>query len=142
MRELVLLQKNCATNEGADVLREAISVFAGHGGMEEFSSLQRIFRDVVVKERWERPRNLLLTQIYRDIQRVSGWYSPEAFVASVLDGASQEEIKKFNEQLEDLLERPVIGEVSEASIDAAIEWDSFCTSFFKAYQEMALKEIE
>lgn len=33
LRELVLLQKICATNEGADVLREAISVFAGNGGI-------------------------------------------------------------------------------------------------------------
>lgn len=83
-----------------------------------------------MNKRWERPRNLLLTQIYRDIQRVSGWYSPEAFVASVLDGASQVEIKKFNEQLEDLLQRTVIGEVSEASIDAAIEWDPFLHFLF------------
>ncbi|MGN7401047.1 hypothetical protein ACTHO0_14460 [Cytobacillus praedii] len=111
-------------------MREAISVFAGNGVMEEFSSLPKIFRDVVVNEQWERHRNFLLTQIYRDIQRVSGWYSPAAFVASVLDGASQKEIKKFNEQLEDLLQRPVIGEVGEASIDAAIEWDPFLHFLF------------
>ncbi|MED3574973.1 hypothetical protein [Cytobacillus praedii] len=40
LRELVLLQKICATNEGADVLREAISVFAGNGVMEEFLPCQ------------------------------------------------------------------------------------------------------
>jgi alkylation response protein AidB-like acyl-CoA dehydrogenase len=142
LRELILLQKICVTNEGAEVLREAISVFAGHGVMEEFSSLPRIFRDVVVNEQWEGPRNLLLTQIYRDIQRVSEWYSPAKFVGSVLDGASKETIKGFSLQLEDLLQRPVLGEVNEGSLEAAVEWDAFCDSFFKAYQEVALTEIK
>ncbi|KAF0820801.1 Acyl-CoA dehydrogenase [Bacillus sp. ZZV12-4809] len=141
LRELVLLQKVCVTNEGAEVLRESISVFAGHGVMEEFSSLPRIFRDVVVNEQWEGPRNLLLTQIYRDIQRVADWYPPSDFVAGVLEGASQETINRFAEQLTDLLHRPVCGEVSEASMEAAEEWDVFCDSFFKAYQTIALEEI-
>ncbi|CAH2715632.1 hypothetical protein BACCIP111895_02816 [Neobacillus rhizosphaerae] len=141
LRELVLLQKICATNEGAEILREAISMFAGHGVMEEFSSLPRIFRDVVVNEQWEGPRNLLLTQIYRDLQRVADWYSPVEFVSSVLGGSPQEQIKQFSEQLEDLLQRPVLGEVNEASIEAAAEWDAFCDSFFKTYQQIAVAEI-
>ena len=142
LRELILLQKIGATKEGVEVLREAISVFAGHGVMEEFSSLPRIFRDVVVNEQWEGPRNLLLTQIYRDISRVADWYSPSDFVNNVLDGASQEIIQSFSKQLEDLLQRPVLGEVSEGSMEAALEWDAFCSSFFKAYQEVALSEIK
>ncbi|EWG12984.1 acyl-CoA dehydrogenase family protein [Cytobacillus firmus] len=142
LRELVLLQKICATNEGAEVLRDAISVFAGHGVMEEFSSLPRIFRDVVVNEQWEGPRNLLLTQIYRDIQRVADWYPPADFVSDVLAGASKETIDRFAEQLTDLLQRPVCGEVSEASMEAAEEWDMFCDSFFKVYQTIALEELQ
>ena len=124
------------------MLREAISVFAGHGVMEEFSALPRIFRDVVVNEQWEGPRNLLLTQIYRDLQRVADWYSPSDFVRNVLVGAQHETIEQFSDQLADLLQRPVLGEVSEASMKAAEEWDTFCDSFFKAYQEVALAEIE
>ncbi|WP_102275234.1 acyl-CoA dehydrogenase family protein [Cytobacillus massiliigabonensis] len=142
LRELILLQKICTTNEGADVLREAISVFAGHGVMEEFSSLPRIFRDVVVNEQWEGPRNLLLTQIFRDIQKVSDWYSPAEFVASILNGASEEKKKNFSIQLKEILQRPVLGEVNDDSIDAAIEWDEFCTAIFREYQEIALKELE
>jgi alkylation response protein AidB-like acyl-CoA dehydrogenase len=142
LRELILLQKISATKEGVEVLREAISVFAGHGVMEEFSSLPRIFRDVAVNEQWEGPRNLLLTQIYRDISRVAEWYPPADFVSNVLAGAPQETIEGFSEQLEDLLQKPVLGEVSEASIDAALEWDAFCNAFFKAYQEVALSEIK
>ncbi|SDM55017.1 Acyl-CoA dehydrogenase, C-terminal domain [Bacillus sp. OK048] len=142
LRELVLFQKICATNEGAEVLRDAISVLAGHGVMEEFSALPRIFRDVVVNEQWEGPRNLLLTQIYRDLHRVADWYAPTDFVHTLLTGASQETIEQFSNQLEDLLQRPVLGEVNEASMKAAEEWDTFCDSFFKAYQEVALAEIE
>lgn len=142
LRELVLLQKICATNEGAEILRDAISIFAGHGVMEEFSSLPRIFRDVVVNEQWEGPRNLLLTQIYRDIQRVADWYTPSDFVSNVLAGATHETIQSFSNQLEDLLQKPVLGEVNDASIEAAAEWDRFCDSFFKAYQEVALAEIK
>jgi alkylation response protein AidB-like acyl-CoA dehydrogenase len=142
LRELILLQKICVTNEGAEVLREALSVFAGHGVMEEFSSLPRIFRDVVVNEQWEGPRNLLLTQIYRDLQRVADWYSPAEFVGCVLAGARKEYIMVFSEQLEDLLQRPVLGEVNKGSIQAAVEWDAFCDSFFKAYQEIALTEVK
>ncbi|WP_282141541.1 acyl-CoA dehydrogenase family protein [Cytobacillus oceanisediminis] len=142
LRELVLLQKICATNEGAEVLRDAISVFAGHGVMEEFSSLPRIFRDIVVNEQWEGPRNLLLTQIYRDIQRVTDWYPPADFVANVLEGASQATIDRFAEQLTDLLQQPVCGGVSEASMEAAEAWDVFCDSIFKAYQKIALEELQ
>ncbi|KEQ24257.1 acyl-CoA dehydrogenase family protein [Paenibacillus tyrfis] len=141
LRELILMQKICTTSEGAEVLRNAISVFGGHGVMEEFSSLPRIFRDVVVNEQWEGPRNLLLTQIYRDIQRVADWYPPADFVENVLAGASKETMNRFAEQLTDLLQRPVCGDVSDASLEAAEEWDTFCDSFFKAYQTIALEEI-
>lgn len=142
LRELIVLQKVCTTSEGADVLREAISIFGGHGVMEEFSSLPRIFRDVVVNEQWEGPRNLLLTQIYRDIQRVKDWYTPGDFVSNILHGASEENINLFTMKLEELLLKPVLGEVNEASIEAAIEWDAFCSALFKAYQNIALSEVE
>jgi alkylation response protein AidB-like acyl-CoA dehydrogenase len=141
LRELILLQKICTTNEGAEILREAISVFAGHGVMEEFSALPRIFRDVVVNEQWEGPRNLLLTQIFRDLQRVAEWYPPADFVESVLEGASPESIRFFSEKLEELLQSPVLGEVSKESMEAAVEWDAFCDSFFKTFQKVALTEI-
>ncbi|MED1865216.1 acyl-CoA dehydrogenase family protein [Fictibacillus nanhaiensis] len=141
LRELILLQKICATNEGAEVLRDAISIFGGHGVMEEFSSLPRIFRDVVVNEQWEGPRNLLLTQIYRDLERVLEWYPASEFVKSVLQGASDKIIQRFSEQLTELMEKPVCGEISELSIQSADEWDTFCDEFFKAYQSVAREEV-
>lgn len=142
LRELVLLQKICTTGEGAEVLREAISVFAGHGVMEEFSSLPRIFRDVVVNEQWEGPRNLILTQIYRDIKRVVDWYSPREFVQNILVGENEDTVQTFSSKLEELLQKPVLGEVTEESMEAALEWDQFCSDIFKVYQEVALSEIE
>ena len=50
-------------------------------------------------------------------------------------------MNQFSEQLEDLLQRPVLGEVNDASMEAAVEWDAFCDGFFKAYQQVALTEI-
>ncbi|GAX91912.1 acyl-CoA dehydrogenase family protein [Effusibacillus lacus] len=141
LRELILLQKIGTTKEAIEVLKNAISMYAGHGVMEEFSSLPRIFRDAVVNEQWEGPRNLLLTQIYRDIQRVTDWYSPTDFVASVLDGAPLEHIKHFADSLAALLQKPVLGEVNDESLQAAAEWDHFCDTFFKAYQSVALAEV-
>lgn len=141
LRELILLQKICTTNEGAEVLRDAISIYGGHGVMEDFSSLPRIFRDVVVNEQWEGPRNLLLTQVYRDLSRVVEWYPPQEFVANILSGASQEQIIYFSEALAELLQKPLLGEVNERSINAAAEWDQFCDQFFKCYQSVALDEI-
>jgi hypothetical protein len=59
----------------------------------------------------------------------------------VLEGASPETIRLFSEKLEELLQSPVIGEVSTESMEAAVEWDAFCDSFFKTFQKVALTEI-
>ncbi len=71
IRELIMLQKIAASWDSTDVIREAMSIFGGHGVMEDFSSLPRIYRDSAVNELWEGPRNVLLTQIHRDLQRVA-----------------------------------------------------------------------
>lgn len=141
LRELILLQKICTTAEGAEILREAISIFAGHGVMEEFSSLPRIFRDVVVNEQWEGPRNLLLTQIYRDIKRVADWYEPREFVRNLLERANDDVVQTFATELEELLHLPVLGKVNEASLEAAVRWDNYCQKLFKQYQQLAVDEV-
>lgn len=56
VRILIMLQKIVASWDAIDVLRKAISVFGGHGVMEDFSSLPRLFRDVMINELWEGPR--------------------------------------------------------------------------------------
>ncbi len=76
LRELIILQKLVSAYDAVDVIRKAMSIFGGHGVIEDFSSLPRLFRDATVNELWEGPRNVLLMQVYRDIQRVSDWYPP------------------------------------------------------------------
>ncbi len=72
-----MLQKITTAKDAPNVIRKAISIFGGHGVMEDFSDLPRLFRDSIVNELWEGPRNVLLTQIYRDLKRVKDFYSPE-----------------------------------------------------------------
>ena len=88
-RELIMLQKAQAAYDATSVLREAISIYGGHGAMEDFSPLPRLFRDAAINELWEGPRNVLLTQVHRDCQRVAKWYPPTEFVAHLLRGLDE-----------------------------------------------------
>ena len=64
LRELIIIQKMIATYEAVDVTRKAMSIFSGHGVIEDFISFPRIYRDGAVNELWEGPRNVLLMQIF------------------------------------------------------------------------------
>ena len=79
VRELVMLQKIAVSRDAVDQLRLAMSIFGGHGVMEDFSCLPRLYRDAAVNELWEGPRNVLLSQIHRDLQQVKSWYSAGGF---------------------------------------------------------------
>lgn len=140
LRELILLQKALTAYESVDVIRKAMSIFGGHGVMEEFSSLPRLYRDSAVNELWEGPRNVLLTQVYRDLQRASEWYSPAQFVSGILEGAPRDMVEEFSSRLGNLLARPAMGLDREA-LRAAGEWEEFCDSLFRAYQDQALAEV-
>ncbi|WP_018131573.1 acyl-CoA dehydrogenase family protein [Effusibacillus pohliae] len=141
-RELVLLQKICTAQETVDVVRKAISILGGHGVMEDFSALPRLLRDAMVNELWEGPKNVLLTQIFRDLQKAASWYAPQEFVANNLAGAPADKIKQLSEALTKLMKRPVLGHPDDQSIQAAEDWETFCADFFRTYQEVALAEIQ
>lgn len=140
LRELILLQKALTAYESVDVIRKAMSIFGGHGVMEEFSSLPRLYRDAAVNELWEGPRNVLLTQVYRDLQRASEWYRPAEFVAGALEGTTRDMVEEFSAKLTDLLAKPAFG-MDEEALRAAGEWEEFCDKLFRAYQEQALAEV-
>jgi alkylation response protein AidB-like acyl-CoA dehydrogenase len=74
LRELVIMQKFVTASDAVDALRKGISIFGGHGVIEDFCSLPRIFRDAAVNELWEGPRNVLLMQIFRDMSRAAEFY--------------------------------------------------------------------
>ncbi len=142
VRELIMLQKITAAADSTDMSRKAMSIFGGHGVMEDFSSLPRFYRDAAVNELWEGPRNVLLTQIHNDLKRASDWYGPAEFVASVLQGADNGIIRNFADELEDLLKIPHLFGQDDYTLEVCARWDIFCSEFFHAYQNLALTEVE
>ncbi|MGC8658303.1 MAG: acyl-CoA dehydrogenase family protein [Desulfomonilaceae bacterium] len=141
LRELIILQKLVSAYDATDVIRKAISIFGGHGVIEDFSSLPRLFRDATVNELWEGPRNVLLMQVHRDLQRASSWYPPEEFIESILRGIPSEIIKTHAATLKNFLEGDTLTDLNSDAIEHSIKWEKFCDNIFKLYQEQALKEI-
>lgn len=141
LRELIILQKLVSAYEAVDVVRKAMSIFGGHGVIEDFSSLPRLFRDATVNELWEGPRNVLLMQVFRDIQRASSWYPPGEFVGNVLQGVSQDTVESLSAGLKDFLVKPPLFELDQDALERAPQWESFCDALFRAYQDQALNEV-
>lgn len=142
IRELIMLQKITASWDCTDVIRTSMSLLGGHGVMEDFSCLPRLYRDSAVNELWEGPRNVLLTQIHRDLQRAKNWYPPEHFINSILDGANREILTSFSEELNEILAYPNLLTPDDKTIEICERWDNFCHQLFHAYQVLALNEIE
>jgi len=142
IRELIMLQKIAASWDCTDVIREAMSLFGGHGVMEDFSSLPRLYRDSAINELWEGPRNVLLTQIHRDLQRATPWYKPEEFVTEILQGLDQAQVNEMAEEIKALVAHPHLFGMDDATIVVCRRWDNFCQRFFHAYQDLAMEELD
>lgn len=142
IRELIMLQKMTASWDCTDVIRGAMSIFGGHGVMEDFSSLPRLYRDAAINELWEGPRNVLLTQVHRDLQQAMAWYNPSEFVRSILNGLDEIRIREFSGEIKDLLAHPHLFQMDVNTIEICRQWDGFCGRFFHAYQDLALQEVE
>jgi len=142
VRELIMLQKIAATKDAIDVIHAAISVFAGHGVMEDFSALPRLFRDAVINEQWEGPRNTLLIQIHRDLQRVAEWYPAGKFVERILAGADEAVVRELSKEMAELVAHPDLLQLNEQTMEICGRWDTFCQRLFNAYQDVALSAVE
>ena len=141
IRELIMLQKMAASWDCTDVIRDAMSIFGGHGVMEDFSSLPRLYRDAAINELWEGPRNVLLTQIHRDLQKVSAWYASAEFVRNILCGLDDTIIAELSGEITELVAYPNLFQPDEKTMDICRRWDAFCHKFFHAYQDLALHEL-
>lgn len=141
-RELVMLQKITASLDSTDVIRTAMSLFGGHGVMEDFSSLPRLYRDSAINELWEGPRNVLLTQLHGDLKKASSWLSPSAFVAEVLAGAPDTVVRQLSAEIEPLVAHPSLLLPDDETLDVCARWDDFCHRLFHGYQDLALAEVE
>ncbi len=141
VRELVMLQKIAVSWDAVDHLRLAMSIFGGHGVMEDFSSLPRLYRDAAVNELWEGPRNVLLSQIHRDLQQMRPLYGPAEFVGNILAGAEPSRIADFSAEIKELVDHPDLTDNTAAAGEICRRWDGFCHRLFHAYQDLALEEI-
>lgn len=142
LRELVMLQKITCSWDCTDYLRIAMSVFGGHGVMEDFSILPRLYRDAAINELWEGPRNVLLTQMHRDFQRAGQWYEPAEFVRDILAGADKVRVETLAKEMQELLAHPSLFVIDDVTLDVCRRWDAFCGDLFHAYQDTALAEVE
>ncbi|MEJ2158795.1 MAG: acyl-CoA dehydrogenase family protein [Desulfobacteraceae bacterium] len=118
VRQLVMLQKIVVSRDAVDQLRMAMSIFGGHGVMEDFSSLPRLYRDAAVNELWEGPHNVLLSQIHRDLQKVKSWYRPAEFVRNLMAGAESGLVQELASQIESLVAHPSLLEKDTATMEA------------------------
>ncbi|MCX8123497.1 MAG: acyl-CoA dehydrogenase family protein [Spirochaetes bacterium] len=141
VRILIMLQKIVASWDATDVLRKAISVFGGHGVMEDFSSLPRLFRDMMINELWEGPRNVLLTQIYRDIQRASTWYPVNEFIKDILYNAETSLVNKIAALFSECVQSNFIYP-GQDNAKFCLLWENACHDLLHEFQNCALHEVE
>ena len=141
LRELIIIQKLITAYDAVDSLRKGISVFGGHGVIEDFCSLARIFRDAAVNELWEGPRNVLLMQVFRDIGRAAEFYPPDQFLGDLLSGALETEIAELGRRAMEFAAKPPFQKLDEASRRRAVAWEEFIVDVFRIYQETALREV-
>jgi alkylation response protein AidB-like acyl-CoA dehydrogenase len=141
LRELIIMQKLITAADSVDALRKGISIFGGHGVIEDFCSLPRIFRDVAVNELWEGPRNVLLMQVFRDMSRAAEFYPPDAFLKDLLSGAPQKEVEAICRRALQFAAKPPFQELDRDARLQAIAWEAFIIDVFRTYQEIALREV-
>jgi alkylation response protein AidB-like acyl-CoA dehydrogenase len=141
LRELIIIQKLVTAYDSVDTLRKGISIFGGHGVIEDFCSLPRIFRDAVVNELWEGPRNVLLMQVFRDLGRAAEFYPPDQFIDDLLSGAAQAEIVELRRRALEFTANPPFEKLDNDSRRQAVAWEEFIVDVFRVYQETALREV-
>ncbi len=141
LRELIMLQKIVVADEAPAMIRKAISFFGGHGIMEDFLSFPRLHRDSMIMELWEGPRNVLLTQIHRDLSRVKDWYPADDFCRDLLKGADSDLIEKYVSEFTRIISHDSLLRNDQKTLAICRDWEEFSNRLFIAYQEQALREL-
>ncbi|MBI4765326.1 MAG: acyl-CoA dehydrogenase family protein [Deltaproteobacteria bacterium] len=141
VRELIMLLKITASLDCTNTIHEAMSIFGGHGVMEDFSSLPRLYRDSAINELWEGPRNVLLTQIHRDLQKAASWYKPADFVRNILKGLDHKMVAPLAAELTELVAHPDLFHPGAKTIEICRRLDAFASNFSHFYQDLALQDL-
>jgi len=142
LRELIMLCKIAVADEAPALIRTAISFFGGHGIMEDFIALPRFHRDSMIMELWEGPRNVLLTQIHRDLQRVAEWYSAEEFIRDVLEGADSSIVEPLAKKFARIVSHDSLLRSDEITLNICKDWQELSTKIVRVYQEQALVDLD
>ncbi len=141
LRELIMLQKLVVAYEAPEMIRLAISFFGGHGIMEDFSCFPRFHRDALIMELWEGPRNVLLTQIHRDFQRVADWYPADEFARDILLGVDADIVEPMAAEFLRLISHKSLLTTDPETLAICGDWEKFSSELFRAYQMQALAEL-
>jgi len=142
LRELIMLQKIVVCDEAPSLIRMAISFFGGHGIMEDFLSFPRFHRDSMIMELWEGPRNVLLTQIHRDFQRIKEWYPADDFIRDLLEGSDPDKVESYASEFLRIISHDSLLRNDEETLTICSDWQIFSNKLFQAYQELALTELD
>ena len=110
--------------------------------MEDFLSLPRFHRDSMIMELWEGPRNVLLTQIHRDLQRVADWYPADEFIRDLLQGSEPDVIEPFATEFQKLISYDSLLRNDEETLSICRDWQVLSNKIFQTYQEQALAELD
>lgn len=142
LRELIMFQKIVVADECPKMIRMALSFFGGHGVMEDFLCLPRFQRDSIVQTLWEGPRNVLLTQIHRDFQRVKEWYPADNFIRDLLKGIDLENIEMYAQKFLQIMTHDTLLRNDEQTLAICRDWENLSEKIFIAYQKQALTELD
>jgi len=96
----------------------------------------------MIMELWEGPRNVLLTQIHRDLQRVVEWYSAEDFIRDCLEGADQSVVEPLAKQFAKIISHETLLRNDEATLNICRDWQELSNEIVRVYQEQALAELD
>ncbi len=137
LRMQIMLQKITTSADSVATLHLATSIFGGHGAIEDFSALPRLLRDSLVNELWEGPRNVLLAQIHRDLQRAADWYPIMQFLERCLPLSDASSLAALGAEANDLLAVDVL----VADRAAAVGWSDWCERVTHEFQRQALDSV-
>lgn len=142
VRELIMLQKAGVAADTTQAMHTALTIFGGHGVMEDFSCFPRLYREAAVNELWEGPRNVLLSQLHRDMQSACEWFPPREIAATILDGTDESTVSSWGDELEGLVAHRSLLSPGEETVALCQDWDDFCQRFLHAWQEQSLASLE
>ncbi|WP_010304689.1 acyl-CoA dehydrogenase family protein [Kurthia senegalensis] len=140
LRELILLQKIYASKETVEKLRLAISLFGGNGAIEDFSDLPRLFRDSMVNELWEGPRNVLLAQIYRDLLKSE--FSLQDLLTEMFPQLDSEEVEQYTLEIQSIIKINLVDLPNKENVRAARRWEILWEELFVSYQQFVTEPYE